>query len=404
MDYLKKKSDLKKQKKVFDEKQKASYALFGFPWAFMLFFSLLYCLQIWICEAFPHLEEFAEKSMDKPLPIPRILRWHTSKSDKIIEGGPFKYKGKITENVHPYIIPTVRETKMDYMIMFEPYTDEVKNNVLDGLKKELEGVTVLTSNEESDGDGDLGGNLVGVRVGDDDSPSTSKDAVGTSAPGDLHKRVATLEEAVLDIASYIKEKRMKKKKNNERQHERVHVHESKRNKEGGKKSKMDELAAVVAEEKKKEEKKDGEEDKSQEEGGKVATAVEEEEEAATDEQGGTEKGKTVEEEVDKEEVEQEAAGERKEEAEEETTADAEEETAAAGEVRKESMEEKKTEEAEADVHAEKEGEKGENEEAAAIVEKKEVEAAKQMWSWTLFMKSTVTLVLMRNLGKETFKC
>ncbi|KAM3303258.1 hypothetical protein P3S67_014288 [Capsicum chacoense] len=30
MDYLKKKSDLKKQKEVFDEKQKASYALFGF--------------------------------------------------------------------------------------------------------------------------------------------------------------------------------------------------------------------------------------------------------------------------------------------------------------------------------------------------------------------------------------
>ncbi|KAM3322989.1 DDRGK domain-containing protein 1-like [Capsicum chacoense] len=33
MDYLKNKSDLKKQKEVFDEKQKASYALFGFPWA-----------------------------------------------------------------------------------------------------------------------------------------------------------------------------------------------------------------------------------------------------------------------------------------------------------------------------------------------------------------------------------
>ncbi|KAM3222782.1 hypothetical protein P3L10_022052 [Capsicum annuum] len=166
MDYLKKKSDLKKQNEVFDEKQKASYALFGFPWAFM----------IWIYEAFPHLGEFAGKLMDEPLSIPSILRCHTSKSDKIIEDDPFKYKGKGTENVHPYIIPTVRETKMDYMITFEPYTDEVKNNVLDGLKKELEGVTVLTSNEDSDDDGDLGGNPVGVRVGDDDSLSTSKDA------------------------------------------------------------------------------------------------------------------------------------------------------------------------------------------------------------------------------------
>ncbi|KAM3397472.1 hypothetical protein P3S68_000984 [Capsicum galapagoense] len=31
MGYLKKKNDLKKQKEAFDEKQKASYALFGFP-------------------------------------------------------------------------------------------------------------------------------------------------------------------------------------------------------------------------------------------------------------------------------------------------------------------------------------------------------------------------------------
>ncbi|KAM3339161.1 hypothetical protein P3S68_031247 [Capsicum galapagoense] len=331
MDYLKKKSDLKKQKKVFDEKQKASYALFGFPWAFM----------IWIYEAFPHLGEFDGKSMDEPLPIPHILRWHTSKSDKIIEGDPFKYKVKVTENVHPYIIPIVREMKMDYMITFEPYTDEVKNNVLDGLKKELEEVTVLTSNKDSDDDGDLGGNPVGVNVGDDESPSTSKDATGISSSRDLHKRVAALEEAVLDIAAYIKEKRMKKKENDEQQHERVHVHESERNEEGEKKSKMDELGAVVAEEEKKEEKeeenKDGEKDKSQEEGGKVAAAAEEEEEVAADKQGGTKKGKIIEEEADKadkEDVEQEVAGERKEEAEEETAAEAEEERATAGEVRK----------------------------------------------------------------------
>ncbi|KAM3398797.1 hypothetical protein P3S68_002313 [Capsicum galapagoense] len=202
IDYLKKKSDLKKQKKVFDEKQKASYALFGSPWAFM----------IWIYEVFPYLGEFAGKSMDEPSPIPRILRWHTLKSEKIIEGDPFKYKVKVTENAHPYIIPTVYEMKMDYMITFEPYTNEVKNNILDGLKKELEGVTVLTSNEDNDDDGDLGGNSVGVRVGDDDSPSTSKDAVETSSSRDLHKRVATFEEAVLDIAAYIKDKRMKKKR------------------------------------------------------------------------------------------------------------------------------------------------------------------------------------------------
>ncbi|KAM3376205.1 hypothetical protein P3S68_014920 [Capsicum galapagoense] len=362
IDYLKKKSDLKKQKEVFDEKQKASYALFGFPWAFM------YCLQIWIYKAFPHLGEFAGKSMDEPLAIPRILRWHISKNDKIIEGDPFKYKGKVIENVHLYIISTVHEMKMDYLITFEPYTNEVKNNVLDDLKKELEGVTIFTSNEDSDDDGDLGGNPIGVRVGDNDSSRTSKDAAGTSSPGDLYKRVAALEGAVLDIAAYIKEKRMKKKENDERQHKQVHVHESERNKEGEKKSKMDELVAVVEEEEKEEEKKDGEEDKSKEEGGKVE-ATAEEEEAAADEQGGTEKGKIIEEKADKadkEEVEQEVEGERKEEA--------KEKTAVIGEIRKEGIEEKKIEEATTDAHAEKEGEEGENEEAPAIVEKKEVEA------------------------------
>ncbi|KAM3266653.1 nucleolar protein 58-like [Capsicum annuum] len=93
------------------------------------------------------------------------------------------------------------------------------NNVLDGLKKKLERVTVLTSNEDSDEDGDLGGNPVGVCIGDDDFLSISKDAVGNSTPRDLHKCVAVLEEAMLDIATYIREKRMKKKKIDERQHE-----------------------------------------------------------------------------------------------------------------------------------------------------------------------------------------
>ncbi|KAM3291378.1 hypothetical protein P3S67_019667 [Capsicum chacoense] len=112
---------------------------------------------------------------------------------------------------------------MDYMITFESYTDEVKNNVLNGLKKELEGVTVFTSKEDSDDDGDLSGNLIGVCISDDDSPNTSKDAAGTSSLGDFYKRVAALEEAVLDIVAYIREKRMKKKEKDERQHERVHV-------------------------------------------------------------------------------------------------------------------------------------------------------------------------------------
>ncbi|KAF3652199.1 hypothetical protein FXO38_16227 [Capsicum annuum] len=43
------------------------------------------------------LRKIAGKSMDKPFSIPRILRWHTTKSDKIIKGDSFKYKGKVTK-------------------------------------------------------------------------------------------------------------------------------------------------------------------------------------------------------------------------------------------------------------------------------------------------------------------
>ncbi|PHT96675.1 hypothetical protein BC332_34400 [Capsicum chinense] len=56
---------------------------------------------------------------------------------------------------------------MDYLVTFKSYTDEVKNNVLDVLKKELEGVIVLTSNEASDVDGDWGSNSVGVCIGEE---------------------------------------------------------------------------------------------------------------------------------------------------------------------------------------------------------------------------------------------
>ncbi|KAH0644953.1 hypothetical protein KY284_032837 [Solanum tuberosum] len=112
--YLKNKINLKKQSEVYKERENASYALYGFPWAFL----------VWIYEAFPHLGNYAKKSLDSPLPIPHLLRWHTTKSDNIVEGDPFKYKGRSTKVVHPYLIPTVRETKQNYMATLKPYTDK----------------------------------------------------------------------------------------------------------------------------------------------------------------------------------------------------------------------------------------------------------------------------------------
>ncbi|KAK4726624.1 hypothetical protein R3W88_031541 [Solanum pinnatisectum] len=81
--YLKNKINLKKQREVYKERGNASYALYGFPWAFL----------VWIYEAFPHLGNYAKKSLDSPLSIPRLLGWHKTKSNNIVEGDPFKYKG-----------------------------------------------------------------------------------------------------------------------------------------------------------------------------------------------------------------------------------------------------------------------------------------------------------------------
>ncbi|KAG5592078.1 hypothetical protein H5410_042592 [Solanum commersonii] len=138
-----KKINLKKQSEVYKERGNASYALYGFSWAFL----------VWIYEAFPHLGKYAKKSLDSPLSIPRLLRWHTTKRDNVVEGDPFKYKGRSTNVVHPYLILTVREIKQNYMATLKPYTDEVKDTIIDALKANLKGVIVLTSSIENVEDG-----------------------------------------------------------------------------------------------------------------------------------------------------------------------------------------------------------------------------------------------------------
>ncbi|KAH0669621.1 hypothetical protein KY285_023782 [Solanum tuberosum] len=104
--------------------------------------------KVWIYEAFPYLGEYVRKSLDTPLPIPHLLRWYTSKSNNIVEGDPFKYKGRSTKFVHPYLTPTVREMEQNYMATYKPYKDEVKDAVIDVLKAQLKGVTVIISGVE----------------------------------------------------------------------------------------------------------------------------------------------------------------------------------------------------------------------------------------------------------------
>ncbi|XP_016576356.1 uncharacterized protein LOC107873954 [Capsicum annuum] len=200
LDYLKKQIDFSRQKKIFETKGVSSYALYGFSWAFM----------IWIYEAFSALGRGNSKSTEDPLPIPRLLRWHTSKGDKLIEGDLY-LNGWSTKRVHPYLNPTVREMNQHYMKKFKAFTDEPNDTFIDGLKACLEGVTVITSSEDGeDGDDDqnLGENIVSKHV--TRGAGTSKPRLSGKTPmiENLEERVFRLEESIKDIADFIKEERM----------------------------------------------------------------------------------------------------------------------------------------------------------------------------------------------------
>ncbi|KAF3635843.1 hypothetical protein FXO38_24439 [Capsicum annuum] len=111
-------------------------------------------LGICIYEDFSTLGRGNDKSTENPLSIPRLLRWHTLKGNKLIEGDPY-LNGWSIKRVHPYLIPTVRKMKQHYMKKFKAFTDEQKDTFIDGLKAHLEGVTFITSSEGGkDGDDD----------------------------------------------------------------------------------------------------------------------------------------------------------------------------------------------------------------------------------------------------------
>ncbi|KAF3679652.1 hypothetical protein FXO37_03744 [Capsicum annuum] len=202
LDYLKKRINFSRQKKTFETKGVSSYALYRFSWAFM----------IWICEAFPVLGRGNGKSTEDPLPILRLLRWHTSKGDKLIEGDPC-LNGWSTNRVHPYLIPTVHEMKQYYMKKFKAFTDETNDAFIDGLKAFLEGVTVITTSEDGeDGDDDweLSGNAVSKYVTRGVGTSKSRASKKTPMIENMEVRVFRLEESIKDIADFVKEERLRR--------------------------------------------------------------------------------------------------------------------------------------------------------------------------------------------------
>ncbi|KAK4724227.1 hypothetical protein R3W88_027006 [Solanum pinnatisectum] len=183
MMYLKNKINLKKKSEVYNERGNASYALYGFPWVFL----------IWIYEAFPHLSKYAKKFLDSPLSIPHLLRWHTTKSDNIIEGDPFKYK-----------------EKKIYMETLKSYTDEVKNTIINALKANLKGATVLTSAVKNEEDEILGEN-------NSNQPCENSISSGQKNKDDnLCERIVSLEQSMMKAVAFIRDEKLRRARKNKK--------------------------------------------------------------------------------------------------------------------------------------------------------------------------------------------
>ncbi|KAM3247723.1 hypothetical protein P3L10_009490 [Capsicum annuum] len=188
LDYLKKRIDFSRQKKIFETKR------------------------IWIYEVFPALDRENGKSTEDPLPILQLLRWHTSKGDKLIKGDPY-LNGWGKKRVHPYLIPIIREMKQHYMKKFKAFIDESNDAFIDGLKACLEGVTIITSSEDDedgDDDRDLGENAVSKHVTRGVGTSKLRASGKTPMIKNLEERVFRLEESIKDIADFVKEERLRR--------------------------------------------------------------------------------------------------------------------------------------------------------------------------------------------------
>ncbi|KAM3379321.1 hypothetical protein P3S68_011735 [Capsicum galapagoense] len=182
-----------------------------------------------------------------------------------------------------------------YMKIFKPYKDEVKDISIDALKAQLKGVIILTlSAEVADNDKDLGGHhyvLSPARACDYAGSSGLKIAPDTSNDDDLRReRVALLEKILLDIASFVRDERLRRiEKNKKNQQDTVHLDSPPRSQH---QVNLEELVVAVTDiavedEKVKEEKKkeETEEENTTDEQG----AKEEEEDDEKDEEMKTEK-------------------------------------------------------------------------------------------------------------------
>ncbi|KAF3659933.1 hypothetical protein FXO38_02988 [Capsicum annuum] len=154
---------------------------------------------------------FPDCSTEDPLSIPRLLRWHTSKGDKLIDSDPY-LNGWSTKRVHPHLIPTIHKMKQYYMKKFKAFTDEPKDTFIDSLKAHLKCVTIITSlddGEDGEDEWDLGGNVVSRYVTRGAGTSKPREPGKTPMIENLEECVFRLEELIKDIVDFMKEERCK---------------------------------------------------------------------------------------------------------------------------------------------------------------------------------------------------
>ncbi|MCD7472996.1 hypothetical protein HAX54_014527 [Datura stramonium] len=64
---------------------------------------------------------------------------------RFVEDDPFKNQVGASKIVHPYIISVVCEMEEEFMKIFVLYLDEVHDQLIDALKIEFEGLTIIFS-------------------------------------------------------------------------------------------------------------------------------------------------------------------------------------------------------------------------------------------------------------------
>ncbi|KAM3398587.1 hypothetical protein P3S68_002103 [Capsicum galapagoense] len=113
------------------------------------------------------------------------------------------------------------------MKTFKPYTDKVKDTFIYALKAQLKGVTVLTSSVEvADEDEDLGDHhyVPSPPYACDHAGSSGlKPSPDASNDDDLRQRVALLEKSLLDITSFVRDKRLGRIEKKKKKQEEVHL-------------------------------------------------------------------------------------------------------------------------------------------------------------------------------------